>query len=120
MKLAISSEGNSHDSQVDPRFGRAKWFVIHDTEHKTYEAVDNESAAVAMQGAGVKAAETLADQGVNAVITGHCGPKAFEALRQAGIEVYVNAEGSVAEAVKSYLAGELKPANGPDVGGHWR
>jgi predicted Fe-Mo cluster-binding NifX family protein len=120
MKLAISSEGSSHESPVDPRFGRAKWFMIFDTDSRAFEAVDNESAAGAMQGAGIKAAESLADHGIGTVITGHCGPKAFQALRQAGIEVVVNAEGSVAEAVNRYLAGELKPTDGPDVDGHWR
>ena len=120
MKLAITAEGNTKDSPVDARFGRARWFVLYDSDSGQYEAVDNSTGVEAMQGAGPKAAELLTSHHVNAVITGHCGPKAFMALKQAGIEVFVNAEGTVAEAIGKYNDGELTSADGPDVGGHWQ
>ena len=120
MKIAISAEGNTQNSTVDPRFGRARWFVLYDSDSGQYEAVDNGASAEAMQGAGPKAAELLAGRKVEAVITGHCGPKAFQALKAAGIEVFVDAEGTVAEVVAKYKAGDFKSADGPDVRGHWQ
>ena len=120
MRLAVTAEGNTQDSPVDERFGRARWFVLYDSESDEYESVDNSASADAMQGAGPKTAELLADRKVDVVITGHCGPKAYMALKQAGIEVFVNAEGTIAEAIGKYNAGELTSAEGPDVRGHWQ
>ena len=60
MKIAISAEGDTQNSPVDPRFGRARWFVLYDSDSGQYEAVDNSASAEAMQGAGPKAAELLA------------------------------------------------------------
>ncbi|HUX08853.1 MAG TPA: NifB/NifX family molybdenum-iron cluster-binding protein [Acidobacteriota bacterium] len=119
MKLAITAEGNSPDSPVDPRLGRAKWFMIYDSDSETYEAVDNSSGVEATHGAGPIAAETIAAHKVDCVITGHCGPRAYQALNAAGIKVAVSVEGTVAESVSSFLAGELKSTDGPDVQGHW-
>jgi len=83
MKLAITAQGGTSDSPVDQRFGRAEWLLIHDTESSDWKALENNDPA---QGAGLKVAEMLANQGVENVITGHCGPKAFKALQAAGIE----------------------------------
>jgi len=116
MKLAITAQGGTSDSPVDQRFGRAEWLLIHDTESSDWKALENNDPA---QGAGLKVAEMLANQGVENVITGHCGPKAFKALQAAGIGVYLVAEGTASEAVNRFQAGELKPASQPDVESHW-
>jgi len=41
MKIAVTSNGRSKTSAVDERFGRAPYFVVHDTEAGSYEALDN-------------------------------------------------------------------------------
>lgn len=119
MKIAVTAQGNETSSQVDPRFGRARWFVIVDTESGEAEAVDNSSGAGAMSGAGVTAGQVMAERGVTTVITGHCGPNAYRTLAAAGIKVVTGAEGTVAEAVEKFRNGELGGADGPDVQGHW-
>ncbi|NMB74208.1 MAG: dinitrogenase iron-molybdenum cofactor biosynthesis protein [Myxococcales bacterium] len=119
MKVLLSTTGRELDSPLDPRFGRAELFAVVETESRRFEIVENAAARAALQGAGIQAAELAARLGVAAVITGHCGPKAFAALQAAGIQVVVGARGTVAQALEDFLAGRLRPATGADVQGHW-
>jgi len=121
MKITISSQGDDLDSLVDPRLGRAAKFIFCDTDTAWYEAVSNAQSQDSAQGAGIKAAEALSRLGTQVLITGHCGPKAFEALAAAGIEIVLCAEGyTVSQALEKYKAGELKPSRSSDVSGYWR
>jgi len=121
VKIIISSQGNTPESPVDPRFGRAAQFMLYDTETGAYEAVSNAESLDAAQGAGIKAAETLSRLGAEVLITGHCGPNAFSTLRAAGIEVVQGAEGcTVAQALQKFQSGQLKAMGSPDVAGHWQ
>ncbi len=119
MKVAVTSLGPDMTSDVDPRFGRARWFVIVDTETGESEAIDNESGVDASSGAGVQAAARVAGLGVEYVLTGHCGPNAFRTLTEAGVEVVTLAKGTVEEAVGKLQGGELSPVDAADVNGHW-
>ena len=119
MKIAISCSGTSLDAPVDPRFGRAAKFIVLDTETSAFEIHDNVQNLNAAQGAGIQTAQTVSQLGAEAVITGHCGPKAFRTLQAAGVKVVVGAKGTVAEAVEAFKKGELKPAESADVEGHW-
>jgi predicted Fe-Mo cluster-binding NifX family protein len=74
----------------------------------------------AAQGAGIQAAALVARHRPAAVLTGHCGPRAFQTLQAAGIRVIVEVEGSVRDAVQDYRSGKLQPARGSDVSSHWR
>jgi len=119
VKIAISSSGSTLEAPVDPRFGRAAKFLLVDTESGAVEVHDNVQNLNAAQGAGIQSAETVARLGAGAVITGHCGPKAFRVLGAAGIKVVVGAKGTAAEAVEAFKRGELRPADSADVEGHW-
>jgi len=119
MKVAVTAQGSEPSSPVDPRFGRAKYFVIVDTETDEFSAADNAMNLNALQGAGIQAGRTVAELGVEAVITGHVGPKAFSTLAAAGIPVYTGATGTVAEAVQKFKDGALAEAGGADVESHW-
>ena len=118
MKIAISSSGNSLDAQLDPRFGRCAYFLIVDPADMRYETFDNQSAALS-GGAGIQAAQFLADKNVNAVITGHVGPNAVHTLAAAGIDIYVEQRGSVEEAVNRYKSGALTPTTQSTVDSHF-
>jgi predicted Fe-Mo cluster-binding NifX family protein len=118
MRVAISAIGNDLNSPVDPRFGRCNVFIILDTDTLNFKAVQNSSIGVA-HGAGIGAAQNVAQQNVEAVITGHVGPNAHMALSQAGIEVYTGANGTVSEAVEAFKSGKLSKARSPTVGGHF-
>jgi predicted Fe-Mo cluster-binding NifX family protein len=118
MKICVTATANSLDAQIDPRFGRCSYFVIVDSETMQFEAVPN-MAAAASGGAGIQAAQTIAKEGVKLLITGNVGPKAFQALAAAGIEIATGAFGPVREAVEKYKRGELSKTGAPTVGGHF-
>jgi predicted Fe-Mo cluster-binding NifX family protein len=113
MKICITSSGEGLDSKVDPRFGRCNYFVIYDPETGYVESVSNASVA-ASGGAGIKAAETIANAGVNVLLTGNVGPNAFSIFLEVGIEVRVGVKGTVREAVRQYEAGELESISSPN------
>ena len=119
MKIAVTAQGQDSGSQVDPRFGRAMYFIVIDSDSGQCTAHSNELNVNAAQGAGIQAARAVAQLGVAAVLTGNVGPKAFAALQAAGIQVYLGASGTVAEAVAQWKAGSLQPAGKPNVEGHW-
>ena len=117
--MAVTSMGQNMESKVDPRFGRANWFIVFDTETDEYRVVSNEQNLNAGQGAGIQSAEIISRSGVEALITGNCGPKAFRALGAAGIQVFCGAEGTVAEVLEKFKSGKLEKAAGANVEGHW-
>lgn len=119
MKVAISAGGAVLSSAVDPRFARAPWFIIADTDTDEWKAVDNTQNVQAAQGAGIQAAQCVVREGAQIVLTGHCGPNAFHALGAAHVKVIVGVEGTVGEALERLKKGELKPSDAPDVQGHW-
>ena len=119
MKIAVSAKGRTLDDEVDPRFGRASMFLLVDTETGEFEAIENTQNLEAAQGAGIQAASMVAEHGAEAVISGHCGPKAFRTLAAADIKIAVGASGSVREAVDGFVSGALAPVGSADVEGHW-
>ncbi len=118
MRVAVSSTGDALESGVDPRFGRCSTFIVIDTESDEYKAVSNSSVDSA-HGAGIGAAQTVAQLGVEAVITGHVGPNAHMALNRAGIQIYTTEGGTVREALESFKRGSLISVTAPTVGGHF-
>ncbi|MGQ4911956.1 MAG: NifB/NifX family molybdenum-iron cluster-binding protein [Candidatus Thorarchaeota archaeon] len=106
-KVCITSSGPTLDSQVDPRFGRCAYFIIADPDTGDFEAISNE-AAMASGGAGIRAAQLVASQNVDAVITGSVGPNAYPALQNAGIRILTGAFGTVQSALDGYRANSLE------------
>jgi len=119
MKVVVTSLGETLESPVDQRFGRARYFVLYDTESEEWSAHDNKQNLEAAQGAGIQAGQTVVNLGAEVVITGHCGPKAFVTLRAGNVEVYPGATGTVKEAIDAFQAGKLKKSEGADVDAHF-
>ena len=119
MIIAVSSQGQELKSPLDPRFGRAAHFILYDTENDSFAVLNNEPNLNAAQGAGIQAAQAVSRGKAGAVITGHCGPKAFSALQAGGIAVYLCKENTVEEAVQAYKKGRLEQAEEADRSGHW-
>ncbi len=116
MKIAISATGPTLDAEVDSRFGRCQYFIVADPDTMEFEAVDNASA-MAAGGAGISAAQAIAGKGVEAVLTGNCGPNAYQVLSPAGIKVITGVSGKVKDAIEGYRSGRFKAsaqANVPD------
>jgi predicted Fe-Mo cluster-binding NifX family protein len=119
MKIVFTTPGDGLSSPLDGRFGRSPKFLVYDLDSETFEVVDNQQNLNATQGAGIQSAETVARSGAKALVTGHCGPKAFRALLAAGIKVYNTDAPTVAEALEQYRSGNLAEAKASDVEGHW-
>lgn len=119
MKIAITAQGSSLESPLDPRFGRAAGFLIVDEASGNTEYRDNSQNLNLPQGAGIQAAMNVADTGARTLITGHVGPKAFLALNKGNIAVYYSEATTAAEALEAFKRGELSKADAPDREGHW-
>ncbi|MGB6680238.1 MAG: NifB/NifX family molybdenum-iron cluster-binding protein [Candidatus Bathyarchaeia archaeon] len=107
------------NSQVDPRFGRCESFVIINTENMEMEVIPNTSAQTA-HGAGVQAAQTIANQNVEVVITGKVGPNAYEVLSTSGIKIVTGAVGTIGQVIEQYKSGQLQEdSKHPNVSSHF-
>jgi predicted Fe-Mo cluster-binding NifX family protein len=114
MKICITSQGDNLGAEVDPRFGRAVYFLIVDTDNMETEAIKNPYIQ-AGGGAGIQAAQFVANKDAEVVITGNIGPNAFQVLKEAGLNVISDVSGSVKAAVEKYNKGELKFIENPTV-----
>ena len=118
MKIALSATAPTLDAEVDPRFGRCQYFIFIDPGTMEFEAMDN-SNAMAAGGAGISTAQMVAGKGVGVVLTGNCGPKAYQTLSAAGVQVITGVVGGVRDAVEAYKAGKLQPGAQPSVEAHF-
>jgi predicted Fe-Mo cluster-binding NifX family protein len=118
MKVAVSSNGEDLNAQLDPRFGRCAFFLVVDPDDMSFEAFENKSA-VQGGGAGIQAAQFLASKRVEAVITGNCGPNAVQTLSAADIELFVGQAGSIKEVVERFKNGHLNPTGEATVDSHF-
>jgi predicted Fe-Mo cluster-binding NifX family protein len=120
-KIAVTSEGPDLDDALDPRFGRAAGFIVVDPQTLEFEYLDNGASQTMAQGAGIQAAENVANSGAKAVLTGYVGPKAFKALTAVGIRVGQNLENmTVRQAVEAFVSGRVAWAQQPNRQGHGR
>ena len=117
MKICVTSMGEGIDSNVDPRFGRCKYFLIIDMDSNDVESISNESLMSA-GGAGIQAAQMVAKTGASIVITGNIGPNAYQTLSAAGIKVITGVNGSIKDIISKYTKGELNETEAPNVGSH--
>lgn len=115
QRIAVSSEGPGLNDMVDPRYGRAGGFVVQDTTTGDITYVDNGASQIMPQGAGIETTERLAEAGVEVVLSGYVGPKAFEALQAAGIKVCQDLDGmTVGEALDTFHSGKVPFAEAPN------
>lgn len=97
MKILFTTSGKDWNATLEERFGRANGFLIFDANKNTLNWVSNEDNKNASQGAGVQAAQKIVNLGAQIVVTGHLGPKAETALRNAGIKVF---SGKIGASIK--------------------
>lgn len=112
MKIAFTSKGTQWESEMDPRFGRASFFILYDEEKEELTHVNNSAAEKEAHGAGPKAAQILFEQNVQVIVTGNGpGGNAAAVIDKAGIEVLVGAgEKTVEQAYAAFKNNELKKA----------
>ncbi|MBN3033861.1 MAG: NifB/NifX family molybdenum-iron cluster-binding protein [Candidatus Saganbacteria bacterium] len=118
MKICVTAAAGSLDAAIDPRFGRCAFFIIIDPATLEFKALPNPNLE-SSGGAGIQSAQLVANEGVEAVVTGNVGPNAHQTLSALGIKVLIGASGTVSQAVADYRAGRLQEAAGPSVSGHF-
>ena len=119
MKICLSVSSPSLDSLVDPRFGRAPYFLITDEKGEKAETIKN-TGVNAMGGAGITAAQLVVSSGAEVVITGNLGPRAFDVLEASGVKMIIGVSGiSARDALDKYQKGELEEVARPSVPGHF-
>jgi predicted Fe-Mo cluster-binding NifX family protein len=118
MKIVVTATAPDLEAAVDPRFGRGAYFVSIDTETLQWQAHENQGVNAA-GGAGSQAAQFVAQQGAQAVISGDFGPNAYLALVAAEIKMYLlGPSKTVSEAVANFTAGKLERVSAPTGAGH--
>jgi predicted Fe-Mo cluster-binding NifX family protein len=112
MKIAISSVGKDIKSKTSDVFGRCPYFIIAEIENKKIgktKAIKNKSIDQ-MGGAGIATAQLMAENNVNAVITGNVGPRALDVLRQFKIEIY-SGQGTIKDVLQAFIDKRLEKIN---------
>lgn len=119
MLIAFSTDGNALEANLDNRFGRCKFFLILDSTSGGFVIQENAQNLNAAQGAGIQSAQNVIASGAQALVTGHCGPKAFKVLQAAGISIYLGDEKPIRSLLEGFRNGNLEQLVSPDVEGHW-
>lgn len=118
MKVAVAASGNDLNAATDPRFGRCPWFVMVNADTMQFEAFEN-PAVLQGSGAGIAAAQLVANAGADAVIAANVGPNAHQALSAGGIAVFAFAGGTVKDAVEGLKSGSLPQTAAANVPSHF-
>jgi predicted Fe-Mo cluster-binding NifX family protein len=119
MLIAVTAKSNEPDSDVDPRFARAQCFHLIDSQTGHLTIIENKENQDLMQGAGVQTGQLIASKNVEVLLTGHCGPRAFQILQAAGVKIVTGVEGKVKDAVEKFKQGQYEFTDSPDVQSHW-
>ncbi|MBW2357572.1 MAG: NifB/NifX family molybdenum-iron cluster-binding protein [Deltaproteobacteria bacterium] len=118
MKIAVTSTGPTLDDTVEERFGRCPYFLIIDPDTLEFEPFENPNIALG-GGAGIQSAQLMANKGVSVVLTGNCGPNAFQTFGAAGVQVITGVSGQVRQAIEQYKSGAVSSTAGPNVQSHF-
>jgi predicted DNA-binding protein (UPF0251 family)/predicted Fe-Mo cluster-binding NifX family protein len=112
---AVSAQGSELSDRMEANFGRAPGFVLVDLDTMATRYLDNSRSQAMAHGAGVQAAQSVAEAGAGVLLSGRIGAKAFKALAAAGVKVCLDlADLSVGQAVELYQAGGAPLAQGPN------
>lgn len=101
-KIFITAQGKDLEADIDPRFGRAEYFLILDPGTMHFEVLENPNKNAA-HGVGIQSAQLAAEKNASVVITGHCGPNAERVLNSSGIRIITGAEGKIEEAIHQFV-----------------
>lgn len=115
MKIAVSTNGKSLESEFNPRFGRTAGFILYDTETGNYSYLDNSEQQNLSQGAGIKAAQMITEAGTEVLIIGQMGPKAAHVFQHTKIKIYIFNNGTVKEAIQAFEQNKLREFSSNDI-----
>ena len=119
MRIGFAvDEDKGMESSISGHFGRCPYYIIVDVEGREVKEVKALSNPFYPDHAPPgRLPALLNEQGVEVMVTGGMGPRAVEAFRELGIEVFTGACCTVRETLEAYLNGELRggePCEGHD------
>ena len=118
MKIAITVQGETLEDMLDPRFGRAQYFMIYDTDsNNVEEVIDNNANTNASGGAGSSSAQLIANKGATAVISGNFGPNASMGLKGFDIKMYTSPVDSAKNIIENFKNNKLTEVADATVAG---
>jgi predicted Fe-Mo cluster-binding NifX family protein len=118
MKIAVTSQNSDINAQVDPRFGRAAYILIVDSNTMEFDVLNNEANVNALKGAGIQASVMIKEAGAEVLLTGFCGPNAIKTLNTANIKVVVDVTGKVQDALTLFNEGKINYITEANCEGH--
>ncbi|BFT94115.1 MAG: NifB/NifX family molybdenum-iron cluster-binding protein [Minisyncoccus archaeiphilus] len=104
MKIAISTVGESLDSEISDVFGRSPYIIIVESESgeiKNTEIIKNENDGQ-QSGVGMVVAKLVAGKGASVVIAKNVGPRALDVLQQFDIKIF-DASGKASQALQDLI-----------------
>ena len=110
MKYLIASSGADLDAKVAKRFGHAEYFIVYDSQSKSYETFPGVGHDEPAHGIG-----RFKDQEIEGVIIGNIGPEAFQDVTRSGWKVFLGRNMIVQDALEKVENGEILPLEGPTV-----
>jgi len=110
MKIAFATGGNNLEDKVALHFGRAKNFLIFDTEKETFEVFENPE----LKGKELPP-DFLKRKNVDIVVAFSLGPRAFEKFKNYKIKVFKAIEGTILENLKKFEENKLKELSKEDI-----
>lgn len=109
FKITIASTGRDMNSLLSPIFGRSQDFITIELENSEIKSLKSKPNLLQKEkGAGNLAAQYLADNKVEILITGKLGNVSFRLLKNNGIKVYKGSEGTVEKNIRLFHEGKLK------------
>ena len=107
MKIAIPVNDKTIKEGVCVSFGRAPYFLVHDTETEENTFVEN-IAASSQGGAGIKAAQVVVDSKADILLTPRSGEKAGAVLQAGNIKLYKTMNESIEDNIEAFNNGKLE------------
>jgi predicted Fe-Mo cluster-binding NifX family protein len=93
MKIVFTSYGTKWDSEIDPRFGRASYLLVYDTEKDQLTDIDNTAIEEEAHGAGTKTSALVSEINPDVIITGNGpGGNAAMVLAETQVAIFTGAE----------------------------
>ncbi len=107
MKVLVSAHEGNINGKFSERFARAEYFIVYDTETKEHTIINNEYRNE-QSGVGVKVAQFIADEGIEAAISGHFGPKVYDSFKNFGVKMFTFKGNTVQDAINDFLDNKLQ------------
>ncbi|HUW23939.1 MAG TPA: NifB/NifX family molybdenum-iron cluster-binding protein [bacterium] len=117
-KVALPAKGNGLNAQISEYFGRAPYFIVYDVNRKVFWTIPNPFVNEA-HAVGLRAGTMLVKKRVGVIVCKNIGPEPIKKFNDSKIEVYIGAEGTVADGIKQYKSNQLILTTMPNVPTHY-